>query len=254
MSDEAIAEQGPENPETVENLVDEATTTPEPEKAPEKSEPSIDERLARQAKGFEKRIKKLTAQRYELQAALDEQKAATVETPQNKPNPDDFETDADYAAAVAEHAAAEAVKRQSEAAAESAKKAEARQAQVDKETQVQTMLQKAETLYEGVTNRAMEIDLTEGMLDAVVAADNSPEVLNHLASDPAEASRIASMSPVAQAMAIGRLAERLTVKPETRAPEPVTPVNDTGATDAGGLSDRLSTAEWVKRRRAQVYK
>lgn len=76
-----------------------------------------------------------------------------------------------------------------------------------------------------------KIPLTEDSLGAAMEADNSADVLYFLGKNPTEAARIASMSPVGQAVEIGRISNTLaTPKPkrQTSAPPPVKPLR--GAT------------------------
>ena len=72
---------------------------------------------------------------------------------------------------------------------------------------------------------------TSEMADALRASDKGPEIAYHLASDPAEASRIARLSPALQLMELGKLEAKLTQpKPKTvtNAPEPAPQARGSG--------------------------
>lgn len=74
--------------------------------------------------------------------------------------------------------------------------------------------------------RSPALALSQGMLDAAVEADNSPDVLYFLGKNPDETRRISSLGPVAQAVEIGRLSAKLSspTKRQTSAPPPIKPV------------------------------
>lgn len=98
------------------------------------------------------------------------------------------------------------------------------------------------------------LPVTESMGQALVGIENGPEVLYHLASNPADIDRIASLNPIQQALEIGRLGERMKLpKPNTvsKAPKPIKPLS------AGGESvskdpDDMSPSEWLKWRNKQL--
>jgi hypothetical protein len=77
-------------------------------------------------------------------------------------------------------------------------------------------------------------DCTPVMADAIKTADGGPAVAYHLASNPAEARRIAALNPLAQALEIGRIEARLsmpaapTVKTVSEAPPPPNGVRGAG--------------------------
>lgn len=90
---------------------------------------------------------------------------------------------------------------------------------------------------------------------AIEAADAPGKVLYHLAKNPDEAERIASLSPGKQAREIVRLEEKLAkppVKP-SKAPEPITPVGG-GKTTVGDEMPNASThpEKWTEWRKKQV--
>jgi hypothetical protein len=64
--------------------------------------------------------------------------------------------------------------------------------------------------------------LTEPMQLAISASDEAPAITYHLAKNPAEARRIAAMTPIAQAVEIGRLESRLAAPTPAPKPSPKT--------------------------------
>ena len=93
------------------------------------------------------------------------------------------------------------------------------------------------------------------MSQAIVESDVGPEIVFHLAHNPAEAARIAALSPLSQARELGKLELQLSTKPvkASSAPEPIKPV---GARSSGSdpLSDRLSMDQWAKNFEKEFYK
>lgn len=75
---------------------------------------------------------------------------------------------------------------------------------------------------------------TPVMSDAIMASEAGPELAYHLAKSPAEARRIAALPPLAQAMELGKIAQKLasppapTPKTATDAPAPTPQVRGAG--------------------------
>lgn len=94
---------------------------------------------------------------------------------------------------------------------------------------------------------------------AIKESDVGPKVAHHLATNRDEAIAISHMSPIEQAVAFGRLEERIRSQPApqpniaTNAPEPA-PARTKGGQFASpsGLHDSLSMDEWQRRRNAQL--
>lgn len=97
--------------------------------------------------------------------------------------------------------------------------------------------------------------MPDSMRMAIVESDVGPEIVYHLANNPAEAARIAALSPLSQARELGKLELQLSTKPvkASSAPEPIKPV---GARSTGSdpLSDRLSMDQWAKNFEKEFYK
>jgi hypothetical protein len=103
------------------------------------------------------------------------------------------------------------------------------------------------------------LPITAEMAETIRASDQGPDVLYHLGSNPAEAARIARLSPLLQAKEIGRIEAALAssppVKRTTSAPPPISPVTPTSnGTPAYDTTDprstaTMSTSEWIAQER-----
>lgn len=99
------------------------------------------------------------------------------------------------------------------------------------------------------------------LVATAIKAGDGAEVLYALSHDLEKAQELLDMNPVDQAMAVVRLRSELKNKgpqKESGAPDPIEPVSGRGAPagdiDPGdkGKADKLSTAEWMRRRNAQL--
>lgn len=140
-------------------------------------------------------------------------------------NPDDYI--AERAATAARRANLEDETERAKQEADGAKRGvEAVKAEARRE-----LIKDGQEAHKDFVNVVGNIPLTEDSLGAAMEADNSTEVLYFLGKNPTEAARIASLSPVGQAVEIGRISTTLsTPKPkrQTSAPPPVKPLR--GAT------------------------
>lgn len=82
------------------------------------------------------------------------------------------------------------------------------------------------------------LPIPKSVADVIVTLERGPAVFHHLGTNPAEAARIARLTPAQQAVALGRLEERLTTaaprapavpRQQSRAPTPPNPVRGGGA-------------------------
>lgn len=67
------------------------------------------------------------------------------------------------------------------------------------------------------------VPITKEMSEVIIASELGPEIAYHLGTHPAEAARIARMSPPQQAAAIGRLEARLEAEKQARGGNPTPP-------------------------------
>jgi hypothetical protein len=91
-----------------------------------------------------------------------------------------------------------------------------------------------------------------------------PEILYHLGQNPAEAKRIAQLSPLSQAKEIGKLEDKLSSNPPAKktssAPAPISPVNGKGTstptydtTDPRSIQS-MDTSTWIAKERERQMK
>lgn len=249
------------------------TETKTEEETPAKVEA---EKPPKAAKSPEKRIEKLTRERYEMEdrakAAEDEVarlragRAEPVKADASDPEPileafgKSGKTYEDWVATHARWDARQEYKAQKES--EATKAAEAEQTRQLKEVfdgHNQRMME-ARKVYEDLDEVVNEAaaggnDIPRDVGMALMEMDNGPEVLYHLCTDKIELLKeLGKMSPLRAIAKVGALAESLTkpekkeaVKPSSKAPEPITPVG-TGAGKADVDPENMSLADFKKYR------
>ena len=210
----------------------------------------------------QKRISKLTKEKYELKARAELAEKMLMSGGGNawddsyssanadqSPQREDFDSDDDYEQAAVDYridqrvnAAVDSKLRDREASQSwGAKKAAATKTLVDYD----------EVIEESTTR------LTPAMEEAILTSDIGPHVAYYLAKNVDEANGISSMSPVAAIRAIGKIEAKLTVGKGKRnvsgAPAPVKPVGGGGA---GSEKDpeKMSQAEYEAWRMRQIKK
>ena len=91
--------------------------------------------------------------------------------------------------------------------------------------------------------------VSDTMAEVITASDVGPDVLYKLGTNPAEARRIAGLSPLEQARELGRIEASLSrpkPKTQTNAPDPIAPVRPKAA--AVKSPDKMTMAEYRKAR------
>lgn len=249
----------------------------EPTKEPEKVEKPWKEKTEaeRIEYGMQKRIDKLTAklhEREEVIKSMQEQyrppaqpaEPVKVETPQpvntsDRPVPKPGEDPVDFIDRLTEW------KLEQKTAQQTQRQQQETQARSDGELMEhwKSKVAQAHAKYddfEEVTNNE-DVKLAPFMARAMMESDVGADIAYYLGNNPAEANRIASLTPTAQAREIGRLEARFTEQSGGRkvssAPEPITPIGDKGTTGkvekAKSIDDpNLSDAEWLALRKQQV--
>lgn len=104
--------------------------------------------------------------------------------------------------------------------------------------------------YDAVT-RNPNVPITESMAQVIRDSELGPDVAYHLGKNPAEAARIAGLSPIAQAKELGKLEVALSA-PKPARKVPAAPVQPVSAIAAGGSKDpaQMSIAEYAAWRKA----
>lgn len=125
----------------------------------------------------------------------------------------------------------------------------------DFQATVGTML----TMIDGVDPQGVFSPAATGIIEAAMETDRAAAVLHHLGKNPAEAMRIAALTPAKMGAAVAKVAASLSAaaveaaapKPVSRAPAPIDPVAGNARAEAGALGPK-DTGEWMKWRDAQI--
>jgi hypothetical protein len=191
---------------------------------------------------------KQTAEAFAATSAA--QAAALKERYQNAGRSQDYRAPEDYTRAVAEQAVrevgAEILARQASQAQEIA----ARAAQDAWAESTADFRQKAPDFDAIVHNPNLTV--TPIMADAIRESSRGAEIAYYLGKNPAEAARIASLSPVSQATAIAHLETRAGSAAQSlvsRAPQPVSTLSGRG----GGAGKRLEDMSFEEYRQARGF-
>ena len=220
---------------------------------PEKKKPRRNRRSESQ------RIAQLTAQLRERERELEAAKQPP-EPPADAPKRENFEDYEEYIEARAEYRAEQAATKRLEAA-EKAREEREREAQTIQQQQSfesarEDTLERGADKYEDFEAVTQQDDLhiTPIMGDALLSSERGEDVWYHLGKNPKVAEQIANMDPIQQALEIGKLEERLSSgKTASGAPPPTKPVNSRGPAN-NSLSDKMSTADWMRKRYEEVRK
>ena len=242
---EPVAEKGQSEPKLAE---DEATGTEEKKQNPK----------------LEKRFSELTKARKEAEARAEELEKRLVALESNqpsksdsnqKPTPDDFKDAFEYAEALADWSAENALARREQ---------EVKQKEVEakRETVIKTWQQKLESTkaelpdYEDMV-ASSDVKVNDTIRDAILESDVGPRILYELASDDELAEKLSTMSTSSALKLIGKLegqfekteapakAEKKTVAAKSNAPEPIRPLRSTGGVaDVAMDGEKLSFQQW----------
>ena len=250
---EPAADKGQSEPKLAE---DEATGTDE-----KKQNPKLEKRFSELTKAR----KEAEARNVELEkrlAALESNRPAQVEAESNrKPTPDDFKDAFEYAEALADWSAENALARREQ---------EVKQKEVEakRETVIQTWQQKLEATkaelpdYE-VMVASSDVKVNDTVRDAILESDVGPRILYELASDDELAEKLTGLTTAGALKLIGKLeaqfektdapakAEKKTVAAKSKAPEPIRPLKSTsGVADVGMDGNDMSYQQWKAARQA----
>ncbi len=187
-------------------------------------------------KGVQKRIDRLTRQKYEARAEADFLRKQLEA--QQQPRTDSvidrgrFESEEDYIEAVVEARLSQK---------------EAVQQQQSFAQKVNGIIKEAEKLGDFDVDDFREIPISQAMAMAIVESDVAVKLTKYFHDEPEEAERISRLSPARQAAAIGRLEVDLgssvpKVTAKSAAPSPIKPVAGNGVTQGGYRADMTPEA------------
>lgn len=257
---------------SVESKSEESETTEkvsEQEESMDDESDSSDESSEQKPKkkgGFQKRIDKLSARVSAAEqralaaeaALLARQEPAAKETPKSerqpdgKPNPDDFETNADYIDAVTEWKLSERDKKVKADAENERKKTEA-QKQAEAFHSKVSDFQKEHGDFDEVIE-SCEVDLSKDLQKKIVESELAPNLMYELSKNPDEIERLNKLSGDKLVKALAVIEYRLASNSEQKTKEPKkqtkapAPVSSIGASSAAASKhpDDMSYDEYKK--------
>lgn len=250
----------------------------EPDQAPEQSEPKSEDeaRTGKQNPKLEKRFSEITKQREaareeakrereareSLEAKVAElerrgQPQQRVETQDEEPKPEQFNDAFEYARALAEYSAEQALKNRDRAELE-----KKHQAEHDKLIEVWNdrleATKKELPDYQDMIESS-DVMVSDQVRDALLESDAGPRILYHLAENPDYAEKLSKMTVISALREIGKLEakfEKTETKPVVRskAPAPINPLRATGGsmdTTVGSDGEFHGTySQWREARKA----
>lgn len=186
----------------------------------------------------QERMDELTRARREAEreAAYWRQRAEPTQSrdaPPAKPTVEQFKDYGEFVEALADWKADQKVsERLSARDADAAKSADQRV----QETKQQTFAERQASVktsipdYDAVVGSA-DVAISPHLSEAILDSDKGPELVYHLAKNPAEAARLSALSPLAAARELGRIEATLEkpAKAVTKAPAPMKPTAGTGS-------------------------
>ena len=256
--DENPSEPAAKDGQSEPRLADDEATGTEDKKQNPKLEKRFSE-LTKARKEAEAQAAEERTKRESLEArlaALEGNKAPTQAPEGNKkPTPDEFKDAFEYAEALANWSADQALARREQ---------EVKQKEVEakRETVIKTWQQKLEATkaelpdYEDMV-ASSNVTVNDTVRDAILESEVGPRILYELASDDEMAEKLSTMTTAGALKLIGRLeaqfekteepvkAERKSVAAKSNAPEPIRPLRSTGGVaDVAMDGEKLSFQQW----------
>jgi hypothetical protein len=236
------------------------------EATPTSPEDGTETPVVPKAKGVQRRLDELTAQRREAvereqravreaehwrQLALQGQQKPESTTVETEPVLENFQDYGQYTKAVArweirQEMQAEQQRQQQQAA------------QYQEQQRVQSFTQRINSFEASVpdfreTVGNPNLSISNYVVEAVQSFDGGPAVLYYLGKNPEESRRISSLDRISAAVEIGRLSALVSQKPnrQTSAPPPIEPLG--GGGNAAVDQDKMTADQWRIWRNAQLY-
>jgi hypothetical protein len=200
---------------------------PEPEKTLTQSE--VNKLLAKEKARLERRVERAVRAEVErdyLKRQLEESRAPQREAPKGAPQRKDFESDEAYADAWVDYRVDQKIAdRESKKEKETSAERQKREAEERVYGLQEKLSRGAEEFGEDFMDRVLGAShITEPMVRFFEESDLAHKVANELVANPAEAARIAKLSPIAQIRELDKLEAKLKAPPKTtQAPAPIVP-------------------------------
>jgi hypothetical protein len=249
----------------------------EPDQAPEQSEPKSEDeaKAGKQNPKLEKRFSEITKQREAARAEAQREREARealetrlaelerrnqpqkVESLDEEPRPEQFNDAFEYARALAEYSAEQALKNRDRAELE-------KKYQAEQEKLIEVWNDRLEATKKELPDYADMIESSDVMVsdqvrDALLESEAGPRILYHLAENPDYAEKLSKMTVISALREIGKLEakfEKTETKPVVRskAPAPINPLKSTGGsmeTPIGSDGEFHGTySQWREARKA----
>ena len=250
----------------------------EPDQAPEQSEPKSEDeaRTGKQNPKLERRFSEITKQREQareeakrerearesLEAKVAELERRTqpqqrVESLDEEPKPEQFNDAFEYARALAEYSAEQALKNRDRVELE-------KKYQAEHDKLIEVWNDRLETTKKELPDyqdmiESSDVMVSDQVRDALLESDAGPRILYHLAENPDYAEKLSKMTVISALREIGKLEarfEKTETKPVVRskAPAPINPLRATGGSmdttigSDGGFHGTYS--QWREARKA----
>lgn len=233
---------------------------PEQAESPEQQEARRESRRARQAR---KHAMELGEARAEARILREQLAARTQPQDSGEPKREGYESYEAYLEARADWRADQKVKTalESYSRANQGREQQGRQAATQAElarqwTERENAYRAKNPKYEQVVTAYAESDLGELSDHArrlIISSELGPNLLTHLAENPAEHDRIAALSPERQLIELGKLEDKVSTQPAkavSNAPPPVSKLPQ-GQSAPTGYSEGMSSAEYKALAKAQ---
>ena len=206
--------------------------------------------------GFQKRIDKVTADKYaekrradDLQKKIDALEAANKKETLVKPKLEDHDYDEDaFNKANLQYDIDQGVR---ETLAKQSADAKAEQQKTESEKRITNFNERANALGKSdFDEKANAIpNLPTGVADAIMQSEDGAKMVYHLGSNPEEAEALANMTPAMAIMQLGKLSAKLSAKPEIKtsaAPDPIETLKS-GSAISSDIGDDMSIDEWMRK-------
>ena len=224
------------------------TPPPAPPTA-EELQKKFDRDAAMQRRRYEKDLQAEREQRIRLEERLAKAEPARPSDP-DMPTIDKFDNFDEYLTAKAEYIASQTLSKHEQR--QQQEKAQAAQQQTVEGWNKRVAAADIPDFHDVLA--ASDVPMTSIMQQAIMESENGPKLAYHLATNPADAERIAGMTPIGAVRALTLIEEGLK-KPVavSKATPPITPVGSK-ATSIKSLLDVKDYDEFSKRRAAQIAK
>jgi hypothetical protein len=262
----AVVEETPTEP--VEQVAEQSEPVAEDEEKvteERKPNPKLEKRfseLTKQREQLRKEAEDERGKREQLEArlkALESQAAPKEQNRDEKPRPDQFVDAFEYAEALADWSAENAVMRARQEDVE-------RKIQEERNKVIETWNTRVETTKSDLPDfdemvASSDVVVSDQVRDAILESDVGPRILYHLAENPEVADKISKASLITALREIGKLEARferkepIDVKPvavKSKAPAPIKPLNATSSEQAVITdTDKMTYAQYKAMRQAK---